>query len=224
MVGFVKLHRGWEDSDIFPNEPYCARAAWCWLVSNAAWKEIIRHGGKGDEFILQPGQIHVSDRSLASVWGWDKKRVRRFLAKLERAKSATSKRTTSGTIVTIENWGKYQSQGPTEGPTEGPTKDQPRTTQEERKEGKEEKEPAGAAFAFFGRTVRLNDRDFAQWQRVFSGIPDLAAELHAIDLWWQEQDEPAPKNWFYRTSQMLNRKHQEARRKADDDPMEGFIC
>ncbi len=139
MSGFIKLYRGWENSPQFRNDPYCERAAWCWLLSNAAWKETTRHGGKGNDIAIQSGEIHVSDRSLASVWGWDKKRVRRFLTKLDRSKSVRTKRTTNGTILTIENWEKYQGTGPTTGPTEGPTKDRPRTTQEEGKEGKEEK-------------------------------------------------------------------------------------
>lgn len=137
--GYVKVHRGWEASPDFRNEAYCERAAWLWLLSNAAYRPTIRVGGKGDDIAIEEGQIHVSDRSLASVWGWDKKRVRRFLARLERSKTVTSKRTANGTILTIENWAKYQVGEPTEGPTEGPTRDQRGTTHKERKEGKERK-------------------------------------------------------------------------------------
>lgn len=221
MSGYIKLHRGWQDSDLFPNEPYCARAAWCWLISNAAWKETIRHGGKGDEVVLQPGQIHVSDRSLASVWGWDKKRVRRFLAKLERSKTATSKRTANGTVLTIENWDKYQSSGPTGGPSTGPTEDQPRTTQEEGKERKEEK---NTHYAFFGRVIRLNGNDLERWRKRYNRIEDIEAELGSMDDWLSGQPEDRRKNWFHIASGALNKKHQAAGKNATSDPMEGFIA
>ena len=136
MGGWVRLHRGWENSSKFKPEPYCERAAWCWLLSNAAWKESRRIGGKGDEVVIGEGQIHVSDRSLASVWGWEKKRVRRFLTKLETTKSATINRTSNGTVLTLENWELYQSREPSSAPSTTPIEDQPRTTH---KEGKEEK-------------------------------------------------------------------------------------
>jgi hypothetical protein len=74
-------------------------------------------------------------------------------------------------------------------------------------------EPPGAGggkYAFAGRTIRLNAADLGEWRKAFHAIPDLNAELYALDGWWQRQDEPRPKNWFYRTSQMLNRKHQES--------------
>lgn len=214
MAGFIKLHRGWHESPMFKNEPYCERAAWTWLLSNAAYREVRRVGGKGDEITLTAGQIHVSDRSLASVWGWDKKRVRRFLTKLERAKSATAKRTTNGTVLTIENWEDYQAKGPTGGPSGGSIEDQPRTTQEERKEVKEEK---NTSYAFFGRTIRLNENDLSRWKARYHGLNDIEAELGSLDDWLQGQDEKTRKSWFHIASGSLNKKHQAALRANDDD-------
>lgn len=139
MSGWIRLDRRWHNTDgIKQNEPFCERAAWVWLISNAAWKETTRHGGKGDAITIQPGQIHVSDRSLATVFGWDKKRVRRFLSRLELVGKCHLSRNDNGTVLTLENWGLYQHQGPTEGPTEGPTQDRHGTTQEQGKQGKQE--------------------------------------------------------------------------------------
>lgn len=74
--------------------------------------------------------------------------------------------------------------------------------------------PPVADYAFDGRTVRLNRADFDGWARAYHAIPDLAAELTAIDAWWQKQPAEKRKDWFVPTSGMLNRKHQDALRTA----------
>lgn len=193
---------------MFKPEPYCERAAWCWLLSNAAWKETRRIGGKGDEVMISEGQLHVSDRSLASVWGWEKKRVRRFLKKLETSKSATINRTINGTVLTLENWGLYQKPEPSEGPLAAPTGDQPGTTQEQGKQGKQENNSSGELF-FEGKIIRLNEVDFRQWEKTFSAVADLEAELTSLDAWFQKKDQATQKDWFFMVPGMLNRKQQE---------------
>lgn len=220
MSGYIKLHRGWHESPMFKAEPYCERAAWTWLLSNAAWKSVRRMGGKGNEIEIGVGQIHVSDRSLASAWGWDKKRVRRFLAKLERSKSATIKRTTDGTVLSIENWAFYQGGGPTGGPTEGATEDRPGTTQEEGKEGKEEKQEGG--FAFCGDVVRLTFADFRRWQTAYPDL-DLRASLQARDDWLATQGDDARRRWFLSTSSWLAAQQSKAAREGGETKKAGVI-
>jgi len=230
MAGFIKLHRGWRNSDALRSEkPFHEPEAWIWLLENAAWRETARRG-----VLVPEGHIHFSERSLASAWGWDRKRVRRFIERLSSENmlkkgtnndpgNAPKTGTSNGTIYSIVNWEKYQKQGSKKGteivPGKGTTDDP--TQEEERR--KEEKKDGGAAFAFFGRTIRLNDRDLQSWQNTYHSISDLTAELQTIDAWWQGQDDPKPKNWFYRTMQMLNRKHQELLRQDGEDPMENFI-
>lgn len=66
-----------------------------------------------------------------------------------------------------------------------------------------------AAFAFSGRVIRLTRRDFDQWQRTYHAIPDLNAELTALDDWLRENDDPkAGKRWFQIVSGALAKKHQ----------------
>ncbi len=82
------------------------------------------------------------------------------------------------------------------------------------------------ALAFSGRVIRLNRRDFDQWAKAYHGIPDLAAELTALDDWLRESDDPKlPKRWFQVVSGALAKKHQAAVRANDAsrDPMENFI-
>lgn len=79
----------------------------------------------------------------------------------------------------------------------------------------EEKEEVGGAdapngkYVFEGRTIRLVQRHFDEWQRDYHAIADLGAELRTLDAWWQEQPEERRKKWFHPTMGMLNRKHQE---------------
>lgn len=78
------------------------------------------------------------------------------------------------------------------------------------------KKDAGAAppaapakeYAFEGQTIKLNQRDFDAWAKVYHGIGDLAAELTSIDAWWQGQQPEKRKTWFNATAGMLNKKHQ----------------
>lgn len=142
MSGYIRLYRGWRDCDAFCDERLSEREAWLWLLENAAYRPAKRRNGKGEIITIERGQIHVSDRSLASAWDWDKKHVRRFLDRLSDCGMVAQSRDQSGTILSIVNYEKYQSPandtGTGQGTSEGPAEDQPRTTHKEGKEGKEE--------------------------------------------------------------------------------------
>lgn len=72
-----------------------------------------------------------------------------------------------------------------------------------------------AAFAFSGRVIRLNRRDFDQWATAYHAITDLAAELRALDDWLRDNDDPTlAKRWFQVVSAALSKKHQAALREA----------
>lgn len=126
------MHRGWRDNEAFeePRDPMSDADAWFWLIEHTAWKPIRRRAGQGQSVMLGRGQIHISDRSLASAFRWDKKRVRRFLSRLELHEMVLQNRDQSGTTLTICNYDKYQQI------TErtGPAKDQSGTTQEQGKQ------------------------------------------------------------------------------------------
>ncbi|WP_395326916.1 hypothetical protein WBP06_09380 [Novosphingobium sp. BL-8H] len=86
-------------------------------------------------------------------------------------------------------------------------------------EARDQKEPptplddksqgGGSGYAFSGKMIRLNQRDFDQWAKAFHAIPDIAAELTTLDTWLQTAAEAKQKNWFCTVSALLNRKHQE---------------
>lgn len=241
MSGYIKIHRGWRDNAIFKGE-FSRGEAWIWLIENAAWKPT-KARIKGSTVDLDRGELTFSQRFLAEKWGWSKSRVDRFLADLRdecmietRSKIGAHSGATAGhsagqgqSIIRLCNYNKYQVSDEAErgdddtdvGAQSGASAGQQRGNsgakkEEGKKERREEEGGGAAAYAFFGKTIRLNDRDFGAWKGVYHAIPDLNAELITLDAWWQGQDDPRPKNWFYRTSQMLNRKHQELLRAPSD--------
>lgn len=78
--------------------------------------------------------------------------------------------------------------------------------------------------AFSGRVIRLNKRDFEEWQNRYSAIADLRAELGALDDWLRGQRGNIQDRWFHVVSAALSKKHQaqliEARKGDDAEPWE----
>lgn len=132
MSGWVAMHRGWRDCEAFEarRDPMADADAWFWLVEHAAWKPLRRTGGQGQSILIARGQIHVSDRSLATAFLWDKKRVRRFLDRLEAHGMIAQARDQSGTVLTLTNYDCYQQPGDAGA---GPARDRPGTIQEQGK-------------------------------------------------------------------------------------------
>jgi hypothetical protein len=79
-------------------------------------------------------------------------------------------------------------------------------TETEKKEVGRDGENCG--FGFDGETIRLKQADMDKWERLYSSIPDIRAELSSIDAWFQDKDDLKPK-WFWRTQSMLAKRHQE---------------
>lgn len=74
---------------------------------------------------------------------------------------------------------------------------------------------ASGAYAFQGRVIRLNRRDYDGWRKRFSALPDLDAELATRDDWLAEQPYHVRKNWFHSTPQHLLNKHNAAIERRD---------
>lgn len=230
--GWYRMHRGWQDDPLFAGDQFSRRDAWEWLIAGAAYEPHARWF-KGHRVDLERGQIATSERELCEVWGWERQRVRTFIRRLETDQKVARESTRGLTKLTLCNYEKYQAEQPTSKPAEQPgsnpdlTQGQP--TIEEGKEGEEGKETneGGARFAFFGRTVKLNARDFEEWRRLFHSIPDLTAELSTLDSWLQGQSAAKREGWFFTVKGALNRKHQEIlerRQGGDERRAEAPIC
>ncbi len=115
--GFIKLHRDLQDHWLWKEEPHSKAQAWIDLLMMANHAPVrFKHGS---HFInVERGQIVTSLYKLADNWGWTVKKVRVFLQQLE-ADAMTRKETTKNyTILTVENYYKWQGEADTDKGTE----------------------------------------------------------------------------------------------------------
>jgi hypothetical protein len=147
VSGFYLMHRGWQDNPLFGREPFSRRDAWVWLIENAVHKPTrISIGGKGLE--LHRGQLSYSLRYLAKQWGWDDPKVRRFIAAAVRENMIDCVADAGQNVITISNYDKYQVRPSVADATpDAATTQERRTTDANKKEGKELKEDSDSANA-----------------------------------------------------------------------------
>lgn len=68
---------------------------------------------------------------------------------------------------------------------------------------------ASGGYAFSGKLVRLKHADLAAWKSAYHAIPDIIAELHTLDTYYDDTLSGAErKRWFVRCSSALDKKHQ----------------
>lgn len=104
--GYIKIYRDiwdhwvWSDGEVLK--------AWIDLIMMANHEDRkIYFNGK--VVIVKRGSFITSIRKLAKRWEWSRNRVMHLLDMLERDSMITTKRDTQKTLVTIENYGFYQS-------------------------------------------------------------------------------------------------------------------
>lgn len=134
MTGWIRLHRGWRDCEVFGDEPMTEREAWVWLIEKAAWKPCVRRNAKGERVQIERGQFHTSLRNLGEAWSWGKNKVARYLERLEDHEMIGTVSGQSGCTITICNYDAYQDVQDSLGQEGGTAPGQSRDTQEEGKE------------------------------------------------------------------------------------------
>lgn len=107
--GWIKLHRQIQDSAIWNvNESFDRRSAWIdlLLMVNHEDRTIVINGRNQ---VIGAGQRWTSIRTLATRWGWSKDRVARYLKLLKSDGMITLERRSDGTLLTIVNYGFFQT-------------------------------------------------------------------------------------------------------------------
>ena len=107
--GWIKLWRGLSDNPLWLEKPFSKGQAWVdlLLLANSADNEGLDRYGNIVKF--ERGKVYKSTVELSERWGWSRHRALRFLENLEKSHMISRKsRTGYGTVLTIENWGKYQ--------------------------------------------------------------------------------------------------------------------
>lgn len=123
--GWICVHRKILDHFLWQDKPYSKGQAWIdlLLMANHEDKKTL-YQGQLVEF--KKGTVNRSILSLAQRWGWDRKKVRKFLDVLEIEEMATTNSTTHGTTITIINYGVYQDVGTTKRTATRTTEGQPK--------------------------------------------------------------------------------------------------
>lgn len=124
---WVKIHRGLLDSPLWLAEAFTPGQAWIDLIMRANWAPghfFVR----GNRVEVARGQVGLSARKLSGIWGWDQRRVSRWLARWSEEGRVRLEKSGPSTLVTVVNYDQYQSGGerveeigaPAEEPTEKP--------------------------------------------------------------------------------------------------------
>jgi uncharacterized protein YdaU (DUF1376 family) len=75
----------------------------------------------------------------------------------------------------------------------------------EERTGEKKKKEVGSSYVFSGDIIRLDQGDFDKLSKTFHTIPDMTAELTAIDA--KFSDDP-PAQWFQQLTGWLKKKHE----------------
>lgn len=117
VAGYTKSFRRKWTHHVFRN--LRDAAVWSWMTDSAAWKDTkVRFGERVIE--LKRGQLVTSERFIADGFCMDRQVVRRLWDALEDEQMITREKTHGGTIITICNYDKYQSQTEVENPPANP--------------------------------------------------------------------------------------------------------
>lgn len=215
-AGFVKVYRTILGHPAFRND--AEAMAFAWMVIRASWKPArVRY--KDRTISLKRGQLAMSVRDMATAMDRDKAWVERLWKRLK-AETMIETATDAGvSVVTICKYESFQGErADREETRETPFETgarQARDTEQRREEDKNNKKE-DTSLAFQGRTIRLSQSDFASWERAYSAIQDLKAELCSLDDWISGQPEDVRAKWFFRVSGALKNRHQQFLRQAKE--------
>jgi len=108
--GFLKLWRTSLDSQVWQNADLWQ--VWCWCLMRASYKEQwvpIKTGRGVTEVCVGPGQFIFGRKAAAKQLKMKPSSVRERMMKLARMKNLVMQPNTHYSLVTITNWGRYQS-------------------------------------------------------------------------------------------------------------------
>jgi DNA replication protein DnaD len=107
--GWIKLHRGSFDNDLYFQETFTKWQAWVDLLLLANHKERA-FAKRGVTVIIPRGSVGYSVKELAKRWKWSQNKVFRFLDFLasQKVSQINIQKSNVTTLITILNYDKYQ--------------------------------------------------------------------------------------------------------------------
>lgn len=117
-LGWISIYRKSMNHWIWNRKPFDEFHAWLYLLMKAS-HEATNHEYRGSMYPLERGELHVSIRHLAREWGWNHKKVARYIKALEDDDMIIINTDTPLTKVTICNYDVYQQHGNAKGNAKG---------------------------------------------------------------------------------------------------------
>lgn len=106
--GYIKLYRDVQGHDLWDDKPFARGQAWIDLLMmvNHEDKQVLFEG----RFVpVYRGARMTSLHKLAERWGWSVGKTSRFLNELEKANMIRQERNSKRTMISIVNYGIYQT-------------------------------------------------------------------------------------------------------------------
>lgn len=108
MDGWISVHRKIQENWIWNcKEPYDKRSAWIDLLLSVNHKKASVNFDN-EIYEIEPGQMITSLTKLAKKWRWSRHKVSDYLSTLEKERMLVQVRDNKKTLISIENYGKYQ--------------------------------------------------------------------------------------------------------------------
>ena len=107
--GWICIHRQLQDCILWTNnQPFDVRSAWIDLLmlANHEDKNILFDF---ESIVVKRGQYLTSVRKLGERWSWSKNRVLKYLRLLEKLQMIQRESDSKRTLITIENYDKFQN-------------------------------------------------------------------------------------------------------------------
>ena len=105
--GFLSIHRQISNHWLWKDKPFSKGQAWIDLIMLAN-HTTVKTMYKDEIVECKRGDVNFSMSYLAERWGWDRKKVSRFLNALETDEMVFVNSNTHRTIITIRNYDKFQ--------------------------------------------------------------------------------------------------------------------
>lgn len=120
--GWIKLYRQITDNPMWQSmDPFDRRSAWIDLLLLANHDARTIQLRNGEYKTIGVGQYFTSLDHLATRWHWSRNKVDRYLKQISGQGMCTRTGTPSGTLLTIVNYGFFQSGRDTNGASDGAT-------------------------------------------------------------------------------------------------------
>ena len=113
MTGWIKLHRSLMHNEVWEDRPFCSGAAWVDLLMMAGHQDRSLWID-GVQVELKRGEIMTSMSKLGLRWGWDRRKVSRFLRWLQTRSMIGLKVSRKMTNITLSNYETYNGSLPTD--------------------------------------------------------------------------------------------------------------